>query len=577
MRRTLEACLLAGSLATFASTSEARNLALLVGVSAYPQPENRLEGPKNDIASLQAVLTRKWGFQPGDIRTLVDKDATRARILEEIDALMTRSAQGDEVFIYFSGHGVSAKDGSGLPLPHTSGAFVAYDSDASKGVARFVDTLVVGARDLRPRFDRLDKGGRNVLFVSDSCYSGQQARSVFAPASDGARFRHWRGAPAATAEDEFSSNFDAGVRPKADPFPYRDLLFLSAASDGETARDLAGDELKRYPSIDGKAHGALTDTLLRVLSGDIKADSNRDGKLDFVELHAAVGDFMHQRSYGHTPQRLPTVAEDARGVGRRALFAGTVPQAASAPAATPGAAATLTLAVHNFGGSSQLAQQLGRIPGIKAAPAGSADLNVQLAGSELRVLSRAGDLLSIVPAGDMKAATDQLGRAIEARVWAQRLQRIADAGKRSVPGFEADPGTRGGTFAEGEALRLVLRPDKGGVALIVNVDGAGNVTTLYPANAAETSPLTAGAAATLPADGSSIRVQPPYGTDHVFAFVFDAAPPQLEQLMQLQGLPTSDRLATLLADTLEQMRGRYAFAHLQLRTLPRQAFNGGQQ
>jgi len=180
-----------------------------------------------------------------------------------------------------------------------------------------------------------------------------------------------------------------------------------------------------------------------------------------------------------------------------------------------------------------------------------------------------------MPANVANAAV-RLGSAIEGRVWAQRLLQVADGGKRAVLGFEADPGTRGGTFAEGEALRFVLRPDRGGVVLIVNVDGSGNVTTLYPANAAEMKPLSAGQAAQLPADGSSIRVQPPYGTDHVFAFVFDSAPPQLERLMQLQGLPSSDRLATLLADTLEQTRGRYAFSQFQLRTLPRAAFAGGQ-
>jgi len=557
--------------------AQARSVALLVGISAYPQPENRLEGPKNDVASLQAVLTQKWGFLASDVRVLLDKDATRTRILDEIDALMTRSVQGDEVFVYFSGHGVSARDGAGLPLPHTSGAFVAFDSDGSRGGAKFVETLVVGARDLRPRFDRLDKGGRKVLFVSDSCYSGQQARSVFGASNAGAQFRYWRGAPADTGGDEFSSDFSAGVRPKAEPFPYRDLLFLSAASDGEPARDLSGPVLQTYPSIDGKAHGALTDTLLRVLSGNIGADTNRDGRLDFVELHAAVSDFMSQRGYGHAPQRLPTVAEDVQGSGRRALFAGSSQPAASAtPAASVGNAA-LSIAVGSFGGSAQLAQQLSRIPGIKPVSGSNADLVVQLAGKQLRLLSRSGDLLSLIPADDMTNATARLMQSIAGRVWAQRLKQLADSGKRATLGFEADPGTRGGTFADGEALRFVLRPDRDGVALIVNIDGAGNVTTLYPASQREAAPLRSGAAATLPADGSSIRVQPPYGTDHVFAFVFDSAPPQLERLMQLQGLPTGDTLATLLIDSVEQLRGRYAFHQFQLRTLPREAFSGKPQ
>ena len=34
--------------------AQAKSVALLVGISAYPQPENRLEGPKNDVASARA-------------------------------------------------------------------------------------------------------------------------------------------------------------------------------------------------------------------------------------------------------------------------------------------------------------------------------------------------------------------------------------------------------------------------------------------------------------------------------------------------------------------------------------------
>lgn len=576
MRRTGKWCLLAGALLCLAAPAiQAKSIALLVGISAYPRPDEKLEGPVNDVMSLREVLVKKWGFQPGDIRTLTDREATRARILQEIDALMTRSANGDEVLVYFSGHGVSQRGEPSLPLPHTSGAFVPFDADPAHGMQKLVDSLVVGRRDLRPRFERLDGSGRKVLFISDSCYSGQQARNVFGPGSSG-RFRHWRAAPVDAGGDEFASDFSAGVRPKAEPFPYRDLLFLSAASDGETARDLAGNELRTSPTLDGKAHGALTDTLLRVLSGDIKADSDRDGKLDFVELHAAVSNFMHQRGYGHTPQRLPTVAEDTQGVGRRALFAGVASQPA-APVSAPANVPALTLAVGSFGGSSQLEQQLGRIPGIKPAGGKAADINVTLAGSELRLLSRAGDLLSAIPAADMKEATAKAVRAIEGRVWALRLQQLADTGKRAVLGFEAEPGTRGGKFFTDETLRFVLSPDKGGVALIVNVDGAGNITTLYPANAAETAPLAEGGKATVPADGKWIRVQPPYGTDHVFAFVFDKAPPQLDRLMHLQGLPASDKLATLLTDSLEQLRGRYAFHQFQLRTLPGQGLSGNPQ
>ena len=39
------------------------------------------------------------------VTLLRDKEATAARILDEIEALQSRVADGDRVFIYYSGHG----------------------------------------------------------------------------------------------------------------------------------------------------------------------------------------------------------------------------------------------------------------------------------------------------------------------------------------------------------------------------------------------------------------------------------------------------------------------------------------
>jgi len=164
----------------FASVAAARNVALLVAVGQFRDPALKsfeLRGPAVDIDSVQQTLTAQWGFAPADVRTLRDSEATHERILAEISALEQRSAKGDTVLIYFSGHGTSANaDENSFDLPYATGAWVPYDLDYSSPPAA-KKSLVVGRRDLVPRLKQLDESGRWVVVVSDSCYSGQVVRS----------------------------------------------------------------------------------------------------------------------------------------------------------------------------------------------------------------------------------------------------------------------------------------------------------------------------------------------------------------------------------------------------------------
>ena len=112
-------------------SAAARNVALLVAVGQFRDPvlkTHQLLGPAIDIDSMQRALTERWGFQPGDVVALRDQDATRDHILDQIAALEQRSAPGDTVLIYFSGHGTSANDhDNSFDLPYATGAWMPYD------------------------------------------------------------------------------------------------------------------------------------------------------------------------------------------------------------------------------------------------------------------------------------------------------------------------------------------------------------------------------------------------------------------------------------------------------------------
>jgi uncharacterized caspase-like protein len=279
---------------------QARGVALLVGISEYQSPViNPLEGPAADVSAMARVLRQRWGFLPQDIQTLVNRLASRSAILAALDALQQRSAPGDDLLIYFSGHGTSALDRAAreLDVPHGSGAFIAHDFDPLRPEA---GGLIVGRNDLVPRLTALERAGRRIWVVMDSCYSGQAVRENRPTVADPDR---WALRSFQLSRPDMPARLAASSleRPAAPPYPYRATAFLSAAGEGETAKDISSSKLARWPSIDGQPHGALTDALLRVLDGRIPGDLNGDGWLDLNEVHQAVGDFMAQRPYVSSP------------------------------------------------------------------------------------------------------------------------------------------------------------------------------------------------------------------------------------------------------------------------------------
>lgn len=91
-----------------------RKLALLIGINQYPEqvcdyPLTHglaLAGCLTDVELQQELLIHRFGFQPGDILTLTDQQATRQNIEDAFLAHLTNQARaGDVVVFHFSGLG----------------------------------------------------------------------------------------------------------------------------------------------------------------------------------------------------------------------------------------------------------------------------------------------------------------------------------------------------------------------------------------------------------------------------------------------------------------------------------------
>jgi len=97
--------LLAGAGAQTLPSERQTRHALIIGIGAYGVAEvPPLRGVVHDVASARR-MARAMAVPDGQVTVLRDHEATGARIVGEIEALQSRMAEGDRVFVYFSGHG----------------------------------------------------------------------------------------------------------------------------------------------------------------------------------------------------------------------------------------------------------------------------------------------------------------------------------------------------------------------------------------------------------------------------------------------------------------------------------------
>lgn len=86
-----------------------RKLALLVGINEYPQDPN-LSGCITDVELQKELLIARFGFQPKDILTLTDRQATRENIETAFIEHLSEQARADDVVVFhYSGYGSQVK------------------------------------------------------------------------------------------------------------------------------------------------------------------------------------------------------------------------------------------------------------------------------------------------------------------------------------------------------------------------------------------------------------------------------------------------------------------------------------
>ena len=517
----------------------AENLALLIGIGNYKQ--RSLEGPAYDVAALKRVLIDHYDFKRDNIRTLVNQQAGKFRILSEMQRLVQISRPGDRVFIYFSGHGTSRRDELlSLPLPHASGALVPADFkwDARQPIETQMSQLIVGKRDLRPILAQLDID-RHVLVVFDTCFSGNTVRGIGEPKLAGVNRYLPLVSRSVFREEQHIGSFSENLKPD-EPYPYQNTFYISASTENETAKDIRTDLLYLYPTIDGNPHGVLTDSLLRVLGGQTAVDTNNDGRWSQIELYSAVRSEV-QRRFRQTPQALPKEGENALLLHDRSFFVPTsgsiIPTGERRPKLKSG------LKIQVADDLADLRTPLSQIEGVKIVE-NDPDLILFKEHSDIVLALPNRHPLSRFTSSESQRVFDRIRRHLSI----QPLIDLSYPKQRFRVSLELIGPYQKSIIRQDERFGFEIHTEKAVHVLLINIDPAGAVHVLYPFDKTELQPMAPGVSKVL--DGKC-RAYWPFGTETLKLFAFLNRPDELEALMGRQDLYPG----TPEYETLEKMVG----------------------
>jgi len=134
------------------------SFALIIGINNYKQNTN-VEYADLSAMAFQELAQKTLGIPKENIIILLNGDATSGQIKAKIELVKELSDRRGNLYVYFAGHGVPAKDGSTYLLPSDMSADSIHLEPNLK-----LDTI----------YAKLSKAeAKNVFVFMDSCFSGK--------------------------------------------------------------------------------------------------------------------------------------------------------------------------------------------------------------------------------------------------------------------------------------------------------------------------------------------------------------------------------------------------------------------
>jgi hypothetical protein len=148
--------------------TEGKNHGLIIGVDDYSDPAiYDLDNPVADATLLYSVLIGNYMFEPENVTLL--KNPTRADIINELDELSYTLTTGDNLLIFYAGHGSWDRE-------KETGYWLPADADKLSSVNWIRNSTIQDFID--------DINSRHTLLITDACFAGQIFKSRGGPDRD---------------------------------------------------------------------------------------------------------------------------------------------------------------------------------------------------------------------------------------------------------------------------------------------------------------------------------------------------------------------------------------------------------
>ncbi len=503
LRRFIAALTLMALLAVFpaagASAPPRPVFALVIGIDAYVGVRP-LKGAVNDARDIADAL-RKSGARR--VVMLLNAEATRQRILDTIRELGAQaSTASGTLVITYAGHG--AQEPEKIRGDEADGldevlVLAGFRPDTADNAQRIRDNDIYAAFKAVPQ-------NVEILFVADACHSGTLTRSADPRAIEqSTRLAKYGPIIGEKLPPPLLSTKGA----EAEELP--NVVFVASALDSEVTPELM---------IEGNWHGAVSWYFAKALGG--AADSDANGDTTLAEFRAYL---VNRARMTAESRQTPTVhygasrSLDSFPTQRAtAAIAAALPIAAAAP--KPATSGDLSLPkIWTIGG--------GQLPsGAVVAPSRNTADFIWDRGARQVIANASGDV--VAEQGERQSDAAFLAGTIDKWRAMAELRQLA-----SGPAIPLDIAPRGaGARYVGGRVRIVVGPRPQAqlrYLTIVDIAGDGTVQNLYPfpGRPAETG--------TIAPDfmlERELRVQPPYGADHVIVIATAEEPVALRNALR---------------------------------------------
>ena len=241
--------------------------ALCVGINDFKNyPSAALNGCVNDSEEMKDVLKTFLGFTDADIVTLTDEKATKANIMENLNAMVVGAREGRYSFLVFSfsSHGTQVPDLSGDEPDRADEAFCPHDLAQEEG--KWDPDHIISDDELHNLFTKLPENVLLEVFL-DTCHSGTGLKSIDLLLDRRPRYLP---PPSLEAFKEIEERHSRGlVKSLMEKGIIHHILWTGCRSDQTSADAIIG----------GEWHGAFTYFFCK----EMRENENRLSRKDLIE------------------------------------------------------------------------------------------------------------------------------------------------------------------------------------------------------------------------------------------------------------------------------------------------------